>query len=135
MNLPSTEDRTLIIGRTGTGKTFAGLFLLSEMPIDEQPWVIIDFKGDKNIARIPFVHPISLGEIPVVPGLYVVRPHPNQTEEMESFLTAIWEHENIGLYIDEGFMLAKSNALDTILIQGRSKNVPVIMLTQRPVDF
>jgi hypothetical protein len=135
LNLPSTEDRTLIIGRTGSGKTYAGLWLLSEMPIDEQPWVIIDYKGDKNIARIPFAHPLSLGEIPVLPGVYVVRPHHTQTEEMESFLMAIWEHEGIGIYIDEGAMLSKSDALDTILIQGRSKNVPVIMLTQRPVGI
>lgn len=135
MNLPSTQDRTLIIGRTGSGKTYAGLWLLSEMPIDEQPWVIVDYKGDSSIARIPFAHPISLGEIPVVPGVYVVRPHHTQAEEMESFLMAVWERENIGLYIDEGVMLSKSDALDTILIQGRSKNVPVIMLTQRPVGI
>lgn len=135
MNIPTVQDRTLIIGRTGSGKTYAGLWLLSEMPIDEQPWVIVDYKRDKSIARIPFVHEITLGEIPVLPGLYVVRPHPTQVAEMETFLTAIWERENIGLYIDEGVMLAKSNALDIILIQGRSKNVPVIMLTQRPVDI
>lgn len=135
MEIPSPQDRTLIIGRTGSGKTYAGLWLLSEQPIDEMPWVIIDYKGDKNIAKIPFVHPITLGEIPVLPGVYVVRPRPTDTVAMETFLMAIWEKEGIGLYIDEGVMLAKSDALEIILIQGRSKNVPVIMLTQRPVDI
>lgn len=135
MNLPSTEDRTLIVGRTGSGKTYAGLWLLSEMPIDTMPWVIIDYKGDKNIAQIPFAHPITIKEIPVMPGVYILRPIHTQVEEMEAFLTEVWRRENIGLYIDEGFMLAKSNALDVLLIQGRSKHTPIIMLTQRPVDI
>ncbi len=135
MKIPSTEDRTLIVGRTGSGKTYAGLWLLSQMPVDEMPWIVIDYKGDKNIARIPFAYPLSLGEIPVAPGVYVVHPMHTQTEEMEAFLMAVWEREDIGLYIDEGMMLSKSDALETILIQGRSKNIPVIMLTQRPVDI
>jgi hypothetical protein len=135
MKIPTTEDRTLIIGRTGSGKTYAGLFLLSKMPFDEMPWVVIDYKGDKNIARIPFAHSITINEIPIMPGIFVLRPLHTQKLEMETFLTEVWKRENIGLYIDEGFMLAGSDALDTILIQGRSKNVPVIMLTQRPVDI
>jgi hypothetical protein len=125
----------LIVGRTGSGKTFMGLYILSEMPIDEMPWIIIDYKGDSSIAQIPFAHQISLGEIPVVPGVYIVRPLHTQDEEIDTFLMEVWRRENIGLYIDEGVMLAKSDALDTILIQGRSKNIPVIMLTQRPVGI
>ena len=135
MNLPGIEDRTIIVGRTGSGKTYAGLFLLSEMPIDEMPWVIIDYKRERNIAQIPYAEYITLGQIPSEPGVYIVQPLHTQDVEMEAFLMAIWETENIGLYIDEGVMLPKSDALDVILIQGRSKNIPVILLSQRPVGI
>lgn len=45
----------------------------------------------------------------------------------------IWERENIGVYIDEGYMIpSRSPSFQAILTQGRSKKIPVIMLTQRP---
>ena len=47
---------------------------------------------------------------------------------------ACWEQQGIGIYIDEGYMIAPtSNALKAILTQGRSRKVPVIALYQRPV--
>jgi hypothetical protein len=133
--IPGIEDRTLIIGRTGSGKTYFGLWLLSEMPIDEMPWLVIDYKRDKSIARIPYIQPIEVGVVPTNPGVYVVRPFPTQDEEMSDYLMQIWDTEGIGLYIDEGVMLARNDALDAILIQGRSKQIPVIMLSQRPVGI
>lgn len=135
MNLPGVEDRTLVIGRTGSGKTYAGLWLLSKMPVNDMPWVVVDYKGDKNIAQIPFAQSIDLDTIPTAPGVYIVRPLPNQDDEMTDYLMRVWDTEGIGLYIDEGVMLARNSALDAILVQGRSKNIPVIMLTQRPVGI
>jgi DNA helicase HerA-like ATPase len=135
ITLPGIEDRTLIIGRTGSGKTYAGVWLLSQMPIEDMPWIVFDFKGDKSIARIPFAQVIDLNTIPTVPGVYIVRPLPGDDDKLQSYLQQIWDTEGIGLYIDEAFQLAKNTALDAILIQGRSKNIPVIMLTQRPVGI
>lgn len=105
------------------------------MPIDESPWVVIDYKRDVNIARIPYAHFVDVGFIPREPGVYVVQPLPNQEQEITDYLMQIWDTEGIGLYIDEGVMLARNDALDNILIQGRSKQIPVIMLTQRPVGI
>lgn len=136
IRLPGIEDRTLIIGRTGSGKTYAGIWLLSQMPVEDMPWIIFDFKGDKSIARIPFAQPITIdAPLPTTPGVYVIRPLPGQDDEMTEFLLRVWDTEGIGLYIDEAFQLAKNSSLDAILIQGRSKNIPVIMLTQRPVGI
>ena len=44
----------------------------------------------------------------------------------------IWEQENCGLFIDEGYMIAKSKAFVALLTQGRSKNIPLLTLSQRP---
>src|ERR1700733_9211004 len=112
ITLPGVEDRTLIIGRTGSGKTWFGLWLLSKMPIDSMRWFIVCFYG-----------------------VFVVRPFPTQETEMEEYFMQIWDAEGIGLYIDEGVMVANNAALDAILIQGRSKQIPVIMLSQRPVGI
>lgn len=133
--LPGIEDRTLVVGRTGSGKTFAGLWLLSEMPVDEMPWVIIDYKRESKIAAIPHAQFIDFNTIPQAPGVYIIQPLQNQHDEVTAYLEEIWRRENIGVFIDEGVMLARNDALDTILIQGRSKHIPVIMLSQRPVGI
>jgi hypothetical protein len=137
MRLPSLQDRTLILGRTGSGKTQCGLFVLSRMDLETQPWIIIDFKREKSIAQIPHLQEIRLeDELPEMPGLYVLRPiFPAQKEQVTEFLYRVWDHENIGIFVDEGVMLARDPALDAIYIQGRSKNIPVIMLSQRPVGI
>lgn len=135
IELPGPDDRTLIIGRTGSGKTYFGLWLLSEVYQEGDRWIVIDYKREHQIAQIPYAKYIDIGTVPTEPGIFIVQPFPEQDDEMSSYLMQIWDAENIGLYIDEGVMLAKNNALDTILIQGRSKQIPVIMLSQRPVGI
>lgn len=135
IRLPGYEDRTLIIGRTGSGKTVFGAWLLSEVHQETDRTIIIDYKREKQISMIPYAQYINVGVIPKQPGVYIVRPLITQTKEMEDYLTAIWDEENVRLFIDEGTNLSHSDALDIILTQGRSKNIPVIMLTQRPVGI
>ncbi len=134
--LPGPDDRTLIIGRTGSGKTQFGLWLLAQVHDTEDRTIIIDYKREHNIAQIPYAQYMSVdAQLPREPGVYIVQPFPTQDAEVSDLLMRIWDEENIRLYIDEGVMLARNDALDTILIQGRSKNIPVIMLTQRPVGI
>ena len=132
--IPNEEDRTVVIGLTGSGKTFAALWLLALQSIDTMPWIIFDFKRDKNIAQIPFAEYIGIGTLPDEPGVYIVQPKVTDIPLLNDYLEQIWEHENIGIYVDEGGMFVKVPAFDNILMQGRSKHIPVIINVQRPVD-
>lgn len=135
---PRSDERTIVIGRTGSGKTFLAVFLLSMADFDRRPWILWDFKGDEFIQQLidlGYAKLIPLGTIPSEPGLYVVRPVPGRDDiDTEAYLWAIWANENIGIMIDELYMIdPRSNAFNAILTQGRSKNIPMINLTQRPV--
>jgi len=53
---------------------------------------------------------------------------------VKRYLWAVWENEDHGIYTDEGYMLGQRNdALSALLTQGRSKNIEMITLIQRPV--
>lgn len=133
-NLPNNTHRLFAVGRTGTGKTVAGLDHLSRHSITDMPWIVYDFKGDKHIAQIPYAQPISLDELPEEPGVYIVRPRPVEDDDaVEAQMWRIWQRGHIGVYIDEGFMVSRRNkAFQALLTQGRSKDIPMIILTQKP---
>ena len=134
MNLPTESNRIAIVGATGSGKTQAELWHLSLRDIDKRPWIIYNFKTDKSIEAIPHKRDISLDELPLKPGVYVVHPTPGQQDEVEAQLWAVLDKEGIGIAIDEGYMMGDRNqAFRAILTQGRSKEIPVIVLSQRPV--
>ena len=132
MRLANDTQRHAIYGMTGSGKTIAGLWALEQRSWTRRPWVIMDFKGDDHIAEIPRLEEIDItGRVPKHAGLYVVRPLPH--EKTEPFLWSMWERGHCGLFVDEAYMLNRFNkAWNAILTQGRSIQVPVIELTQRP---
>lgn len=135
--LPNNQQRISIIGRTGSGKTQAGVWHLSQQNFDAMPWIVLDFKGDSLIAEIEGMQgvvTISLSDpVPDNPGLYVMHIRPDERDALNDWLWQVWEKGYVGLYVDEGYMLDKSDAFDAILTQGRSKHIPVIILSQRPV--
>ena len=132
MRIPEESNRIAIVGATGSGKTQAALWQLSMRDIDTRPWIIFNWKNDSSIDSIPYAQNISLNEIPVKPGVYIVHPRPD--EDTEPLLWQVWERGGIGVYIDEGYMVGDRNAaFRAILTQGRSKQIPVIVLSQRPV--
>lgn len=134
---PNDSQRLTIIGMTGSGKTQAGSWHLAKRSFTLRPWIIVDFKHEPLFREIPKIEEIGLtGRLPRHAGLYIVRPDPTEKDELEVFLTAVWRQERTGLYIDEGAEFGKySNGLQRIYMQGRSKEVPVILLTQRPVGL
>jgi DNA helicase HerA-like ATPase len=138
-SMPRPDQRVLILGSTGSGKTTVGAWLLSQSNFDEMPWIMIDYKRDALLNSIDRRRQIGLNEIPKEPGLYHVKPNPVRDDEaVENWLLRVWEQRNIGLYVDEALRLPtsrKTGAFETILTQGRSLRIPVIALSQRPVDL
>ena len=133
--LPNTTQRTAVVGKTGSGKTQFGMWLLSHAAFDVQPYIIYDFKGEEFIQEIEYVQEIDLNTVPTEPGLYVVRPIPGQEDQVEQQLWKVWQQENVGLFIDECYMIDKySKAFKACLTQGRSKHIPMYLLSQRPVQ-
>jgi hypothetical protein len=135
--LPSDSQRTVVIGRTGSGKTQFAAWLLSQKSFARRPFFILDFKLDELLNDIPGVKEHTLGDkLPKKPGLYITHPMTSDEEKLEKFLWDIWNKGNAGLFLDETMMVDKnSHAFRAILTQGRSKKIPVIMCTQRPVDI
>lgn len=95
--------------------------------------MVYNFKRDRSIDDIPHAKHIELDEIPVKPGVYIVHPTPDQKGEVEAQMWEIWNRENIGVFIDESYMMDRySPAYGALLTQGRSKRIPMINLSQRP---
>lgn len=137
ITLPNDTQRMVIVGATGSGKTQAAMWHVSMRDFNVMPWIVFDFKHDEMINEAEGTQEIQLSDpIPEQPGIYIVHPHPSQTPEVEAMLWRIWERGNVGVYIDEGYMISDGNkvnrALRAILTQGRSKRIPVIVLSQRP---
>jgi hypothetical protein len=131
------DARTTVIGATGSGKSTCGLWMLANQRLDARPWIAIDHKREVifDLVGFPPIQPLGLGDdLPRRPGLYLCSPRPDEDEATEAFLWRIWEHENIGLYIDEAALMPDASAFPAILQQGRSKRLPVIACTQRPVS-
>jgi hypothetical protein len=135
MRLPNDNQRLTMYGQTGTGKTVAGLWHLSQRSFTRRPWIVFDFKGDEHLGRIPYAEEIRLKSVPKQSGIYIVHPVPEHDDEaVEEFMWQIWRQENTGVFIDEGYMVSRGNsAFQALLTQGRSKSIPLITLSQRPV--
>lgn len=134
--LPGAAHRTTVIGANGTGKTVAGAWLLSRQRFDKRPWVALDFKDEELWDQVgrPAMQDLKLGQLPGKRGLYRMRVNPGQEDELEAWLWKVWAKEEIGIFCDEVGLMPQRNAFKAILRQGRSKRIPVIACTQRPVD-
>ncbi len=134
MRIPESHNRTAIIGATGSGKTHVAVWLLSMQDIDQRPWMVLNWKRERLIDGIPYAVPTPLDEIPTKPGVYIYHPMPGDEEAVESLMWEAWQREGIGLYVDEGYMVGNNNpAFRALLTQGRSKQIPLMVLSQRPV--
>lgn len=136
IRLPGPDKRTVIVGSTGSGKTQAGCWHLSQKDFHRRPWFVIDFKGDALIAEIGPDEIDVRAKPPMQPGVYVVRPKPMIDDEyLTEFLWKLWKQEYCGLYTDEGYMIpgVRNPAFRALLTQGRSKKIEMVTLSQRPV--
>lgn len=132
--LPNDTQRLLIVGATGSGKTQAAQWHLSNRSYDEIPWVVYNTKSDASIDAIPWAQEIGIDELPRDPGVYIVKPLPSEQRALEAHQMAIWNKGSMGVYVDEGYAMGSNNdAFRALLTQGRSRRIPMIVLSQRPV--
>lgn len=137
IRLPGDDQRHLIIGATGSGKTQAAMWHLSHRNFHMMPWIVYNWKRDKSIDSLPGKVDIELSDYPETPGIYVVHPLPVVDDDaVDAQMWEIWRRGNTGVYVDEGYMVPKeSPAFRALLTQGRSLHVPMIILSQRPVKM
>lgn len=134
-HLPGNDEHTTIVGRNGCGKTQLGVCLLAKRNLRQERWVALDFKGDELLNSLDRAVYIERDKVPKKPGLYIKQFRRAGDDEINDFLWRIWDEENTGVYIDEGYFVpqGEDGAYKGLLTTGRSKNIPVITLSQRPV--
>lgn len=130
--LPRPDQRVAVFGRTGSGKTQLGVWLLSRANFDVQPWVILDYKRDTLLNTIERIKTLELDTVPTEPGLHIIHLDPGDKDAINDWLRRVSNQENVGLYFDEVYEIPDSVDFRRILTQGRSKHVPAICLSQRP---
>lgn len=135
---PRADQRTFVNGRTGSGKTCFGLWLLANSDLRQRPWFVFDYKLDKHLGRIKRARAFDLHDkLPERPGLYHVCPEiVTDDDAVEKLLRRIWRRGNIGIYFDEGYNVPQGqfrSSFRNIMTQGRSLQIPVITVVQRPV--
>lgn len=136
MRLPNPSQRCIIMGSTGRGKTGVGLWHLLKRNFENRTIIIVDHKRDENLSKLKAEN-LKIGSpAPNDGGVYIIRPVVDvHDEQMTKLFREMWDNENYLLYIDELTMINRNcPALKALLTQGRSKQIEIIMLTQRPVD-
>ena len=128
--LPTNQQRISIIGKTGSGKTHAGLWHLS-MRDFKIPFVVIDTKNDDLFYEIPHAKIANI-HTRFNEGLYILPVNIDEIESIEPLFYRIWETQNTGIFIDEALDIGKFKSYHRLIRQGRSKNIPIIQLMQRP---
>jgi hypothetical protein len=133
--LPNDSQSILLIGKNGSGKTRAAVWHLAQRDLANSRWVIVNHKREELINSIPGATFMEMDKYPPdEPGVYIYQPRPDYDDEAVSrLLWWIYETENVGLYVDEGYMInPREPSLNSLYTQGRSKKIPVITLSQRP---
>lgn len=134
--LPGLEDRVTINGKTGSGKTVAGAWLLSQARFDVQPFIVLDFKEEKLFNQIARIKRMTIDDaLPSDPGLYLLPMIDRSSDEIEDWLWTVWRRGKIGLFVDEGYLLPDKQAWRALLVTGRSRKIPLYTLSQRPVKL
>lgn len=132
--LPGPADRIAIIGHTGSGKSQAAMWHLSNANFDVMPWVIVDPKEDDKINAIEKAEYIGFDDVPKYPGIYILPTTRYDIESLDEYLASLLEKKRTGVYVDEASECGFGPGFETFLTRGRSRHCPAIVLCQRPVN-
>lgn len=138
--IPKPGEHCFIAGQTGSGKTAGACQVLLRLG---RPVVIIDSKNEERFETLPNVFlsdnwdRIKRAIDDVQTRFFVWRPESNDKNDLDDALADHYEnHEGVAVYIDEAYTLhARGIAGDGLisnLTRGRSREISVIMATQRP---
>jgi DNA helicase HerA-like ATPase len=143
---PGPRDRVSINGMTGSGKSTFAFWLFSESAdFDKKPWILIDYKNEDIISEMLANKDAKLikldGKLPDKPGIFVLKPEHYEIDAMVNWLWSVYKRGKTGLMFDEISMIPElrgegnsGGPMKSILSQGRSKEIPLYSLSQRPVD-
>lgn len=108
---------------------------------DVMPWIVANYKNDEHLNGIPGYREIGANErLPKEPGIYMVRPEPEEGS-LDNLLQQAYVRgannggrANVGFFIDEGTEIGqRSLPFRRVQTQGRSMRIPTIVGSQRPV--
>jgi energy-coupling factor transporter ATP-binding protein EcfA2 len=137
MRAMRSDERWLLVGSSGSGKSTYAKWLLQSMPI---PTYVIDSKTD----FLPDVPAIDLHaaiaslydkKIKVLPRITRVVPAADELEDDETwdaFFAACLARREVAVYLDECYQVPTTKELRRALTAGRSLHVPILACTQRP---
>lgn len=133
IRLPDDTQHVALAGRTGSGKTWGALEMLSLRDLAGMAWVIVDHKRDDAIKRTPAELLSATSRFLPARGLHLINAEygTKSRAELEEFFVRAFRRGGIGIYVDEGHLLGSSPAIRNILVAGRSKRVPLMWTSQR----
>jgi len=133
---PRKNDRAVLVGRTGCGKTTLAEYLIRD---ENKPYsVVYDAKNMVNwrshVVITDFDELLDSQErrITYRPNIYEA----TDPQKQDDFFSWIYERQHTRLYIDEAYsLLGQSNPsffLQACLSRGREKGISTFIATQRP---
>lgn len=147
-----TDEHVFVAGMTGSGKSFlAEVYLAGYQNVimldtkgqvyerrrkGENPWR--GLKEGKDFTVIERLEEVEFVKTPKI--IYAPRFEEQEKEYYDALMKYVYERENTILWIDELMSVAEGPAnypryLKALMTRGRSKNVSVWALTQRPMDI
>ena len=131
---PAVDDRAVIIGQTGVGKTFLAEYLLQRRP---RVWVF-DWKGFIKWKKYQVVR--SIKDLLETDYPYVIfKVRETELEDFDlfnHFFKAAFLTGDLTVYVDEVTGVTKNQVIPryykALLVQGRERGIGVISSTQRP---